>query len=421
MGEFDLEMVNPELADVVLDVAEECDSRYCDRMVIKIPPIKIKLVIDGHEIEISNAGELEREEKERDELKKKIKQLINNDATTGYIKAYELCGDIDNELTRKIRYRTYENIPYLLYQQKIDICKKYAEIKKDDATNIFEQIANLQYEMVKNTECIEALEVFQTLKKAYELSGEKYHKNRMMWCYNNKKEKDGVIYWEKIFLPVFENEYNDNIGFWGEIIFDILITKKEFDEAGKFLDIWEQNELRTTPPEDIIFNLELSFIESNKQRLIFLRKGYHFWDSYTEVICYDDLTITGSKEEVALIKNKYKEAISKFRECLTLIQVSKSETKNDDYINACEEEIAIIPSILAYTNEMSRHASYKDPWGQTMGYGVFKELSIYYQKQNRISDAIRVCEKGIECGYIDDGTKSGMYGRLERLLKKAEK
>jgi len=56
-----------------------------------------------------------------------------------------------------------------------------------------------------------------------------------------------------------------------------------------------------------------------------------------------------------------------------------------------------------------------------MGYGIFRELSIYYQKQNRISDAIRVCKKGIECGYIDDGTKFGMYGRLERLLKKVEK
>ena len=100
---------------------------------------------------------------------------------------------------------------------------------------------------------------------------------------------------------------------------------------------------------------------------------------------------------------------------------SKFEVKNDDYINACEEEIAIIPNILTYVNEIKKHASYKDPWGQTMGYGIFRELSIYYQKQNRISDAIRVCKKGIECGYIDDGTKFGMYGRLERLLKKVKK
>lgn len=46
MGELNLEIISPELADIVLDVAEECDQRYCDRMKFKIPPIKIKIVID---------------------------------------------------------------------------------------------------------------------------------------------------------------------------------------------------------------------------------------------------------------------------------------------------------------------------------------------------------------------------------------
>ena len=59
MGELNLEIISPELADIVLDVAEECDQRYCDRMKFKIPPIKIKIVIDEHEFEISNAEELE--------------------------------------------------------------------------------------------------------------------------------------------------------------------------------------------------------------------------------------------------------------------------------------------------------------------------------------------------------------------------
>ena len=290
MGELNLEIISPELADIVLDVAEECDQRYCDRMEFKIPPIKIKIVIDEHEFEISNAEELERKEKERDELKRKIAQLINNDATTGYVKAYKMCGDIDSELTRKIRYRTFESVSSLLYQQKIDICKKYAEINKTDASNILEKITELQYEMVKCGEPFDSFEVFQNFRKAYELNGDEYHKSRMMWFYNNKKAKDGIIYWAKIFLPILENKYTDNIGFWGEIIFDILITQKAFYKAEKFLNIWEQNVLNTTPSEDIIFNLELSFIESNKQRLPFLRKGYYFYEAYTKVICYDDLT-----------------------------------------------------------------------------------------------------------------------------------
>ena len=76
MKELDFEKVNPELAEVVLGVAEECDSTYCDRMVIKMPPIKLKLIVDGHEIEISNEEELEREEKERNTLKDKIRSFI---------------------------------------------------------------------------------------------------------------------------------------------------------------------------------------------------------------------------------------------------------------------------------------------------------------------------------------------------------
>lgn len=428
MAELDLETVNPELADVVLDVAEECDSRYCDRMTCKIPAYRIKLVIDGHEVEISNTEELERKEKELNDLKQIIKDMINNDATTGYIKAFELCGDIDNELTRKIRYGAYKNVPYLLYQQKIDICKEYAEINNEDEIGIVEAITELQYEMVKNGECFDALEVFQTFRKAYELSGkEEYRKNRLMWLYNSRKLQDGVIYWSKIFLPVFENRYEDNIGFWGEIIFDILISQKKFDEAERFLDKWEQNEMSTTPSKEIIFNAQLYFIESNKQRIHYLRKGYRFWDSYTKVVCYDDLSIRGSKDKVALIKNEYKEIIFKFRECLTIRGLYKSGTEVDkaelldEYINACEKEIGIIPSILSYIDEIKKYASYSDHYDQATDFIVFKDLSIYYQKQNRIADAIRVCEKGLECGYIDDGTKSGMHGRLQRLLKKAEK
>lgn len=423
MVELDLKTVNPELAKIVLDVAEECDSRFCDRMVIKLPQIKMKYVIDGQEIELSYAEEIEREEKKRSELKKKIKQMINSDAAIGYIKAYELCGNIDSELTRKIRYKTHENIQYLSYQQKIDICKKYKELDNTCKTQIAEQISKMQYEMIKSGEKFDEQDVLQTFKEAYRQSKEEYRKNRLMWFYNLKKNEDGVIYWEKIFLPVFEGRYEDNIGFFGEIVFDILITKNELDEAEKFLIEWEKNELDTTPEEEIVFNPEMSFIESNKQRLPLLRKGYHFFDPYTKIVCYDGLNVTGDKEQVASIKNRYKKTISKFREYITLktIYGGQKDDYSKEYIDICEKLIDIIPSIVSYSSEIKEHASYRDFNGQIMGYGIFKELSIYYQKQNQIDDAIRVCEKGIDCGYIDDGTKSGMHGRLQRLLKKQKK
>lgn len=429
MKELDFEKVNPELAEVVLSVAEECDSRYCDRMVIKMPPIKLKLIVDGHEIEISNEEELEREEKERNTLKDKIRSFIKNDPQIGYIKAYELCGDIDNELTRRIRYYCYKKISFLSCWQKIEICKKYADIKKIDEQRILEEITQLQYDMVKNNEDFDALEIFRTYRKTYELCEDDYCKNRMRWLYQNRKMNDGVCYWGKIFLPVFEGVYDSNFGFWGEYVFDILINQKEYDRAERFLAKWEKNELSTTPSEDIMFNTELCFIESNKQRLPFLRVGHQFPDSYEKVIFYDCLSVfENNKEKVALIKRKYRKLIQQYREYLTRQRVFYSidtingvNTYSNEYLVVSEEIIAIFPSIVSYINEISKYASFDDRYEKIPGSYIFKTLSIYYQKQNRFDDAIRICEKAIECGCIDDGTKSGMYGRLERLQKKLNK
>lgn len=50
--------------------------------------------------------------------------------------------------------------------------------------------------------------------------------------------------------------------------------------------------------------------------------------------------------------------------------------------------------------------------------GTFKRLSIIYDKQNKIEEAIRTCEKAVELGVLKDGTKGGYPGRLEKLTKK---
>ncbi len=50
--------------------------------------------------------------------------------------------------------------------------------------------------------------------------------------------------------------------------------------------------------------------------------------------------------------------------------------------------------------------------------GTFKRLSIIFEKQNKIEEAIRTCEKAIELGILMDGTKRGYPGRLEKLKKK---
>lgn len=52
---------------------------------------------------------------------------------------------------------------------------------------------------------------------------------------------------------------------------------------------------------------------------------------------------------------------------------------------------------------------------------AFKDLSIYYEKQGFYSEAIKVCDATIACGYVKDGTKSRMIGRKEKLKKKTRR
>ena len=46
---------------------------------------------------------------------------------------------------------------------------------------------------------------------------------------------------------------------------------------------------------------------------------------------------------------------------------------------------------------------------------IYSELAKYYTKIGKYEDALRVCDSAIACGYINDGTKTGMYGRKERI------
>lgn len=49
----------------------------------------------------------------------------------------------------------------------------------------------------------------------------------------------------------------------------------------------------------------------------------------------------------------------------------------------------------------------------------FKRLSVIFEKEGNIVQAIYYCQQAIALGLKDDGTKAGMQGRLDRLLKKA--
>ena len=52
---------------------------------------------------------------------------------------------------------------------------------------------------------------------------------------------------------------------------------------------------------------------------------------------------------------------------------------------------------------------------------TFKRLAIIYEKQKKYDEAIAVCQRAIELGFVDDGTDGQMPGRIARLMKKQGK
>lgn len=448
---LDLNTVNVELSKIVLSVAEELDNRYCDCLRVRAPVINYKVVVDGYEIVIDGSKLLEEEREEREKTKKQIKRLINHDAATGYIKAFELCGDIDNKDTRKIKYHACSKIPYISLQKRIDISKKYIEIDHERELSTLREIITWEYEMIKNKEAFESKIIYQDFRRLCILS-KAHHQRWIVWFYSNKKAQDGIDYWEKILFHALESsptedteilweilcdllvekkEYDvietyiyqsESIGLWGKKLFDMLIKIGEFDRAETLLNNWEKCEINTTEPDELIFNDKLNFIESNRQRLPFMREGIVFWSAYESVVGYDKLNIYGNKKEVARIKYKYKEVIYQLRELRTLKYVcSYYDEYSNKYVNVCEEIVSIFPQLQSYITEIRKHASYDDRYEKVPCDGIFKELAMYYQKRNMLHEAIKVCEKAIEYGCVEDGTKSGMHGRLQRLQKKLNK
>jgi hypothetical protein len=63
----------------------------------------------------------------------------------------------------------------------------------------------------------------------------------------------------------------------------------------------------------------------------------------------------------------------------------------------------------------------KDKYGESLKeITTFKLLAIVLDEEEKYEDAIKVCEMAVRLG-LEDGTKSGFKGRIERLKKKAGK
>ena len=83
--------------------------------------------------------------------------------------------------------------------------------------------------------------------------------------------------------------------------------------------------------------------------------------------------------------------------------------KMEKCIQLCKKDIDLAASLKKY---------FLGNDGCLPRYPSFSQLAIIYEKQGEIQKAIEICEKAIQLGFENDGTKAGMKGRLKRLQNK---
>lgn len=91
---------------------------------------------------------------------------------------------------------------------------------------------------------------------------------------------------------------------------------------------------------------------------------------------------------------------------------------SEECIKLCYKDLEIAPFIIQWQQELAiAHNVEYIP----LNYRSHKYLINILKKQNRIEEAITVCDKYIELGLIKDGTKGGISKRKENLLKLLKK
>ena len=87
----------------------------------------------------------------------------------------------------------------------------------------------------------------------------------------------------------------------------------------------------------------------------------------------------------------------------------------------CCRMIALIPDVKKEGDEYNAQMLKEKPEAIVYDFATaapFKRLAILYEKEGNIHQAITVCHHALSFGFSDDGTKGGIQGRLDKLMKK---
>ena len=110
--------------------------------------------------------------------------------------------------------------------------------------------------------------------------------------------------------------------------------------------------------------------------------------------------------------SKFYDLINKIRETYSVINSvgSFSDTAGDNLIQLCAEAITI-------EDDIKEKREYYEDCTFEMSEPC-KTLAMIFEKREEYQRAATICVYAIQGGYTSDGTKSGMRGRLARMIKK---
>lgn len=189
---LDLTEKGVDLAKLIFNTADECDAKDTFSCSIDLSDFRDKMILQVEILSIQHKNQhLSEEERqklvdatlaeyeenkakvvaEKETKRKKVKQYINGNAEEGYELAYRLCKEDDSSDARALAYKMIHRLKNTSIEEKIDICRLYAEslvnLGKDgnEIAKVYCQMASLVYPINKRMDYSLCLNFYE---KAYE-------------------------------------------------------------------------------------------------------------------------------------------------------------------------------------------------------------------------------------------------------------
>lgn len=180
-----------ELAELVFDIAQECDTTRAYRRTINLNSFvdKIALRLEIFKVQQENAhlpqeevqklidtitAEYERKNAqlaaEQAAKREKVKRYINENAAEGYSLAYRLCKEDNSDKAKELAYRMIHCLKNFSVEQRLEICRQYAESLVNlgksgtEIAKVYCQMASMVYPVSKRMDHMLCLSYYE---KAY--------------------------------------------------------------------------------------------------------------------------------------------------------------------------------------------------------------------------------------------------------------